>query len=444
MVSVAQSAPAFRACEEVEALFARLAPDPAWSFAHCTPRETTRLTHGYHRYPAKFIPQLVDRLLDEYLSGTPDACVNDPFAGSGTTLVCAVERGYRATGTDVNEVACLIARAKAIPLHPERLQAFLREWTERVGTVLLRSSGAEGDPVPEHERLDYWFPESQKRDLGAILGAIRQVEDEDIQTFLLCCFSHILKNCSLWAAGSVKPTRSRTKRPAEAWPAFLRHLQRMVRRNAAFWATVPQKVRENPHAYVDIRCQDARRQPWPEASADILITSSPYVTSYEYADLHQLTALWLSLAQDLRAFRAKFIGTGTPLAEPVRIQSPLGQAIACALQERDERLGLAVGRFFMDMEETFREAWRVLKPGARACYVIGNTRLKGVDVLNAQVFAEGLLAAGFALERVILREIPSKILPQTRDPQTGRFTSPRNAHFHAYPVEYIVVAQKRL
>jgi len=451
MASTAQSLPPLRAREDVDALFARLAPDPAWSFAHCTPRETTRLTHGYHRYPAKFIPQLVDRLLDEYLPRASDACVNDPFMGSGTTLVCAVERGYRATGTDVNEVACLIARAKATPLHPQRLQAFLAGWTEEVEAALAGRGPAQaegeapapGPPIPAHERLDYWFPPPQKRDLGVILGAIRRVEDEDLQTFLLCCFSHILKNCSLWAAGSTKPTRSRTKRPAEAWPTFLRHLQRMVRRNAAFWAAVPPKVRAAPHAYVDIRCQDARRQPWPDASADILITSSPYVTSYEYADLHQLTALWLSVVQDLRAFRAKFIGTGSPLVErPLCIRSPLGQATARALWARDERLGLAVGHFFMDMEETFREAWRILKPGARACYVIGNTRLKGVDVLNAQVFAEGLLLAGFSLERVILREIPSKILPQTRDPRTGRFTSPRNAHFHAYPVEYIVVARK--
>lgn len=435
--------PQHASTEAVQGFFASLEPDPRWSFAHCTPRETNRLTHGYHRYPAKFIPQLVDRLLDEYLPGVPAACVNDPFMGSGTTLVCAVERGYRATGTDVNEVACLIARAKATPLDPRRLHKFLERWTKAVEQALARPEAGQQSHVPGHERLDYWFPQRQKRDLGILLGAIRAVEDKDIQTFLLCSFSHILKNCSVWATGSTKPTRSKTKRPADAWPAFLRHLRRMVRRNAAFWNAVPPKVRENPHAHVDVRCQDARRQPWPDASADILITSSPYVTSYEYADLHQLTALWLSYARDLKAFRSKFIGTGNPPAErPLDIRSPLGREIARALQARDKRLGLAVGHFFMDMEQTFREAWRILKPGARACYVIGNTRLKGVEVLNAQVFAEGLLDAGFVLERAILREIPSKILPQTRDPVTGRFTSPRNTHFHAYPVEYILVARK--
>ncbi|MBC7222767.1 MAG: hypothetical protein H5T59_00570, partial [Anaerolineae bacterium] len=214
--------PQHASTEAVQDFFARLEPAPEWSFAHCTPRETSRLTHGYHRYPAKFIPQLVDRLLDEYLPNASTACVNDPFMGSGTTLVCAVERGYRATGTDVNEVACLIARAKATPLDPPRLHAFLERWTGAVERALADPGAGQEPQIPQHERLDYWFPPRQKRDLGIILGAIRAVEDEDIQTFLLCCFSHILKNCSVWATGSTKPTRSKTKRPADAWPAFLR------------------------------------------------------------------------------------------------------------------------------------------------------------------------------------------------------------------------------
>jgi len=429
---------------EIRAVFDTLEPDPAWSFADCTTKETSRLSHGYHRYPAKFIPQLVDRLLDEYLPDAQEACVNDPFMGSGTTVACAIERGYRATGTDINEVACLITRAKATPLDPEGLQAFLPAWTDSLESAFAdtRGRGTGAPYVPENERIDYWFPASQKRDLGLILAAIRQVEDEDIQTFLLCCFSHILKNCSIWMAGSTKPTRSRTKHPAAPWPTFLRHLRRMVGCSAGFWAAVPPPVREHPHQYLDVRCQDARHQPCADGSVDILITSSPYVTSYEYADLHQLTALWLEYARDIRAFRAKFIGTGSPRPRTLAVRSSLGQEIAAALGQRDAGLGSAVGRFFGDMEETFAEAFRILRPGARACYVIGNTRLKGVDILNAQVFAGSLQAVGFDLERVILREIPSKILPQARDPRTGRFTSPRNEHFHAYPVEYIVVARK--
>ena len=42
---------------------------------------------------------------------------------------------------------------------------------------------------------------------------------------------------------------------------------------------------------------------------DLLITSPPYVTSYEYADLHQLSSLWLDITDDYRTLRQGSIGS---------------------------------------------------------------------------------------------------------------------------------------
>jgi hypothetical protein len=91
------------------------------------------------------------------------------------------------------------------------------------------------------------------------------------------------------------------------------------------------------------------------------------------------------------------------------------------------------------MYACFTEWRRVMRPDGYACIVIGNTHLSGVEVQNAQVFAEQLATLGFALERVILREIPSKILPRTRDKQTGKFAKTHDADYLAYPTEYIIV-----
>lgn len=43
--------------------FDRLQPEPSWSFRGLSPSQTNYGTHGYHRYPAKFIPQLAARLI---------------------------------------------------------------------------------------------------------------------------------------------------------------------------------------------------------------------------------------------------------------------------------------------------------------------------------------------------------------------------------------------
>ena len=95
------------------------------------------------------------------------------------------------------------------------------------------------------------------------------------------------------------------------------------------------------------------------------------------------------------------------------------------------------------MLECFQEMRRVLKPGGTACIVIGNTALQEVQIENAQVFLEQMQNIGFKTRDIIKREIPSKILPQTRDPHNGRFTTSSDSKkVLAYPVEYILVMEK--
>ena len=77
-------------------LYATLDLDLSWSEAELPERERTKHVHRLHPYHGKFIPQLVEVLLDRYVA--PGDHVLDPFAGSGTTLVQALESGLDATG----------------------------------------------------------------------------------------------------------------------------------------------------------------------------------------------------------------------------------------------------------------------------------------------------------------------------------------------------------
>ena len=94
------------------------------------------------------------------------------------------------------------------------------------------------------------------------------------------------------------------------------------------------------------------------------------------------------------------------------------------------------------MLETFYEMHRVLKLHGKTCIVIGNTKFDGVDILNAEVFLEQMKTIGFEPYKIIHREIPSKMLPSTRDAKTGRFTKASKADSVVYPTEYILVMEK--
>ncbi|MDF2770112.1 MAG: methylase protein, partial [Nitrososphaeraceae archaeon] len=95
--------------------------DDSWSFREIDRSETSYLTHNYHRYPAKFIPQLAARLIKE--NSQVEELVCDPFMGSGTTLVESIVNGRRTYGTDINPVAVLITKAKTTPINPQYLEA---------------------------------------------------------------------------------------------------------------------------------------------------------------------------------------------------------------------------------------------------------------------------------------------------------------------------------
>jgi DNA modification methylase len=90
--------------------------DDSWSFKDTSPSQTSYITHDYHRYPAKFIPQLAGRIIKE--NSRVGDLVCDPFMGSGTTLVEAIVNKRRAYGTDINPVSVLISKAKTTPIDP--------------------------------------------------------------------------------------------------------------------------------------------------------------------------------------------------------------------------------------------------------------------------------------------------------------------------------------
>ncbi|MGC9337607.1 MAG: DNA methyltransferase [Candidatus Cloacimonadia bacterium] len=436
-----------KSSQEILHLFDEKGIDNGWSFDGFKPSDTGKWTHCYHRYPAKFIPQLVERLVEEYISHE-EAHVNDPFMGCGTTIVTAISRGFKASGTDINKIAYLVTKVKSTPIEPKYLNKKIEQLLFKLKSLnssqktLFNTKIEPLIPQKHLERINYWFTEENKNELGKILRVIYNEENETIRDFFLVAFSHILKNCSIWLQGSTKPTRDLKKNPAKPYNALRKHLKKMQRGNDNFYQVVPQKVKENLKEYLNIKSQDAKTQPVADNSVDLIVSSSPYVTSYEYADLHQLSTIWLDFAEDLTVYKKEFIGSAYKHCNNKELKSSIGQNIVNKMQGKSKKMAKEIETFFIDMQEVFSESHRILKKGGRCCYVIGDTMLKGVDILNAEVFAESLQYSGFIIDRIIKREIPVKILPQKRDLKTGRFANNSDANSEAYPVEYIVIGLK--
>ena len=413
--------------------FDEIPVNPDWCFKNV--RSVEQWTHGYHRYPAKFLPNLVKKLIEEYTCEVD--LVADLFAGCGTTLVEAKVHGRKSIGVDINPVAKLITKAKTNPIDPEKL--------EKKFNLIVKSFDGfdvrEYSNIAVHERIDYWFTKEHKAKIAFLYDNILTIKNRTTKDFFLVALSHILKNCSRWLQSSTKPQVDPHKNPTDPFVAFEFHTKQMMRKNAEFYEQL------NKDNYLktkcEIRLEDARKTSIRTNSVGAVITSPPYVTSYEYADIHQLTGYWYEYITDLTAFRKNFIGTFYSLNQDLECSSELAKEIINELLEKDKRTAREVANYFKDMQAVAKETHRILKKGGHVCLVIGNTTFKNVKIKSAEVFADILIGLGFEMVENIKRSIPYKLIPTIRDKKTGKFSKLENKDSKlVYPEEYILIAKK--
>lgn len=101
----------------------RLGNDLNWalSFDHLREKDTTKHVHRLHPYKGKFIPQLVEYFIDSHTDDFKTSAyfktsdiILDPFSGSGTTLVQAIEMGIHSIGIDISQFNCMVTDAKLL------------------------------------------------------------------------------------------------------------------------------------------------------------------------------------------------------------------------------------------------------------------------------------------------------------------------------------------
>ena len=194
---------------------------------------------------------------------------------------------------------------------------------------------------------------------------------------------------------------------------------------------------------VDILTHDFLKLDNAPKDIDLLITSPPYVTSYEYADLHQLSSLWLGYAADFRDLRNGSIGSAQhdlDFNREIKRLNTVGNQIVFSLFSQDKAIARAAANYFLDMQSVAKRCHKLLRKDGLALFVIGNTEYKGVRIDNAAHLAESLLRGGFSSVRAAKRKVSGKILTPYRS-ATGKFSRSSNGR-HVYGEEFILVAAK--
>jgi len=405
-----------------------LVADPQWEAG-----DSTELSiHRIHHYPAKFKSFIITKSLEYANSkGKNISVIADTFCGCGTSAFEARRNGIDFWGCDINPVATLIARVKSEKYQDSTIERYY-------GKVVKRFEKTRDDSIagPINERIIYWFGDVQIRELSNLKTAIIDtVSNKKYRDFFLVGFSNILKGTSRWLSKSIKPQVDQNKTPLDVLDAFRKQIKMM--RSAAI-----QSSKELTKSKVTIETSSILepRDSWPKVN--IIVTSPPYVTSYEYADIHQLSTLWLGYVDDYRSLRKGTIGSKGVNFDNTLLDeiNDVGKEIYHALNFKDRAIAKSVTKYFSDMSKAVGNMYNLLSDDGMIFLVVGNTKYRNVEVDNVKFICRCMNDIGFKNIEVKKRKISSKTLTPFRD-ENGKFISTDDKK-SVYAYEYVIIAEK--
>ena len=392
--------------------------------------------HRIHAYPAKF-PAFITTKALEYSKekGLSINSIADVFCGCGTTAFEAGRNNKQFWGCDINPVATLIARAKSRKYSENKLDKYYRNTVKNYNKIKIEKK----ETHTINERIKYWFNSKQIENLLKLKKAIIETVPARsfYRDFFFCAYSNILKPTSNWLTKSIKPQIDPDKMPSNVIKSFELQYAFM------YSANMENDIKRHYSKKIKIQTLNFLKKQFSKPCVDMIITSPPYVTSYEYADLHQLSTLWLDFTNDYRSFRSSAIGSlyhNDKFIKNAKILNTTGEKTVFRLFDVHKLKARTTAKYFADMAVCVSKCWDMLNKKGMVLFVIGNTEFKGVKIDNAKYLAECMLDSGFSAIDLSRRKISGKILTPYRDSK-GKFTSNSNSR-KVYAEEFILIGRK--
>jgi hypothetical protein len=365
------------------------------------------MRHTIHPFPARMAPEIA---LDA-IRGLPcGSTVLDPMSGSGTVARQAVECGQNAVAFDLDPLAVLIGRVWTRKVEDEAIRQgaeLVRTYAEQLGEVNLPWID---DDRRGSEFVEFWFGDSQRSSLRKLAYTLYNYENLDISSevcdVLKVALSRIIvtkEQCASLARDTShsRPHRVVTSSEYDVMKGFEQAVRAVRKRMQCA------EVRGS----ASISPGDARSIGGvPSDSVDSVVTSPPYLNAIDYMRGHRLSLIWLGYSYAaLTARRSASIGAER--ASDASDRTEKTKTVARAMGEMEKlptRYTRMIERYVSDMRKVTSEVARVLKPNARATFVVGDSCLKGVFIKNSEAVRLLSEEAGLRLAGRHERTLPTR------------------------------------
>jgi DNA modification methylase len=359
-------------------------------------------SHALHAFAAKFPPQL-PRVFIECLTNPGDT-VLDPMMGSGTTIVEALLRGRKGIGVDIDPLARMICRVKTSHIASGKALTAGADVLARAEKVSDAKITKFLDSFDEASRefIDYWFFKETQEQLGRLLVAINDEQDEKLKEFLLLVVSSIIitKSGGVSLARDLahsRPHKDKTKQPKHAFNQFKRALGKAV--------TAVSEL-ANHEDGIQLLEGDARDLPIESSSVDLIVTSPPYANALDYMRAHKFSLVWLGESiKWLGEHRSRYIGSeriDVDLSEELLTYT---EGVLTELGKRDPKKQKVVRKYFLEMRQAMREMFRVMKPNAASIIVVATSTMRGYVIPTQECLADLGRGLGFDVVGIAERKL---------------------------------------
>lgn len=376
----------------------------------------TAYTHGFHKYPAKFIPHIPKWAINKYLAGQINKTILDPFSGSGTTLVEGMLAGHNVIGIDIDPLSCLIAKVKTTVVNISELN-IISEWLVR---GIKR--GKNGEFKPECETIEHWFPKETINILSTIRTLINRIPEnfgdnksiKDIQHLLIICFSSIIRRVSYADNESQKTYVSHTKikTPEDPSSLFLSQLDLFRERIAKFSENIESKLKNRIICSSSTESLEIKLK---GQDIDLAITSPPYIKAIDYIYNQMVELFWIGNLFGIQTQpkqnekKKEYIGTKhyhrkdfaeySPFATTIGIKKldDKIQKIFMTDKKNGHKHAYITFKYFVDMENHFIEISKCLEKGRHYIMVVGDSSVSNISFNTADLLTEIAERNGFRI-----------------------------------------------
>jgi len=366
--------------------------------------------HRWYRFKEGFSAGLVRSFIDDYMPADRRGRLLDPFLGSGTTAVEGARLGHNVHGIETNPFMAFLAKVKTRNYADvSNLEAIALKCLKNQDRAAVFALPNDTTLVERPGLIKWLLNKKVGRRFEQLRTAIARIEPISVRNLLLLALMSSIEDVA------------NARKDGKCW-RYKRDWHRLgfdasalddafaaqVVRFADDVAACPKLKGHATVLHADARQPMAHSK--GEGLYDGVLTSPPYLNSFDYTDIYRPELLLLKEARNARELRQLRFAT---LRSHVQVAWEPSTSLEIPLLQQKIReidsTGLWCGRipqminaYFVDIDGVVEQCARHLRVGAKAAFVVADSAYRGVVIPVDLILGKICERHGFIMEKVTL------------------------------------------